>query len=149
MKLTLTYLLALMAICINMPSAFVGHVASAWSVMQKAASTSPDELQYYVQVGLGPPDFGTLIAPIDRIGSSGTFRETQLFAFDVTQGKDKASKLLGSLHGYAIQTTSTADFRGVEVEVLAYDDGFVNGTISLQWLRQWHRQPPRPHQRRH
>ncbi|MCO5593098.1 hypothetical protein L7F22_047104 [Adiantum nelumboides] len=83
---------------------------------------------------LGPPDLGTLIAPNDRTGSSGTFGETELFAFNVTQGTDRASKLLGSLRGYAIQTSSTADFRGVEVEALAYDDGFVNGTINLQGL---------------
>ncbi|MCO5554351.1 hypothetical protein L7F22_007880 [Adiantum nelumboides] len=124
-----------MAICINMPSAFAGRAASAWSVVQKAASTSPDQLQYYVQVGLGPrPDVGTLIAPIDRTGSSGTFGETQLFAFNVTQGEDWASKLLGSLRGYSIQTSSTADLHGVEVEVLAYDDGSFKGTISLQGL---------------
>ncbi|MCO5584395.1 hypothetical protein L7F22_038321 [Adiantum nelumboides] len=103
--------------------------ARRWSIVP---TTLP--LEYYVQVGLGHPNLSTLIAPIDPTGSTGTFGRMQLFDFNVTKGVDAASTLLGSLCGYAIQASATADFHGVEVEVLAYHDGSLNGTISLQGL---------------
>ncbi|KAI5084522.1 hypothetical protein GOP47_0000691 [Adiantum capillus-veneris] len=94
----------------------------------------PTSLEYYVHVGFALPSLGTLIAPIDSSGSTGTFGQTQLFAFNVTEGADPTSYSLGSMRGYTVQASSTADFHGVEVEVLTYDDGSLNGTISLQGL---------------
>ncbi|KAI5084337.1 hypothetical protein GOP47_0000506 [Adiantum capillus-veneris] len=85
-------------------------------------------------MGFGLPDLGTLITPIDSSGSTGTFGQTQLFAFNVTESADPSSLLLGSMRGYAVQASSTADFHGVEVEVLSYADGSLNGTLSLQGL---------------
>ncbi|MCO5557650.1 hypothetical protein L7F22_011218 [Adiantum nelumboides] len=108
-----------------LPAAHAGR----WSIVPAA---SP--LEYYVQVGLGPPGLGTLIAPIDSTGSTGTFGRTQLFAFNVTKGVDAAFTLLGSMRGYAVQASATTDFHAVEVEVLTYHDGSLNGTISLQGL---------------
>ncbi|MCO5570770.1 hypothetical protein L7F22_024498 [Adiantum nelumboides] len=62
------------------------------------------------------------------------FRQDSALAFNVTQGADPTSRLLGFMRGYTVQASSTADFHGVEVEVLTYDDGSLNGTISLQCL---------------
>ncbi|MCO5577746.1 hypothetical protein L7F22_031578 [Adiantum nelumboides] len=122
---TLMLIMAIVLLAVLAPA----HAARRWSIVPAA---SP--LEYYVQVGLGPPDLGTLIAPIDPTGSTGTFGRTQLFAFNVTKGVDAASTLLGSMRGYAVQASATADFHAVEVEVLAYHDGSLNGTISLQGL---------------
>ncbi|MCO5579821.1 hypothetical protein L7F22_052405 [Adiantum nelumboides] len=120
-----TLMLIMAIVLLAVPATHAGR----WSIVPAA---SP--LEYYVQVGLGLPDLGTLIAPIDPTGSTGTFGRTQLFAFNVTKGMDAASTLLGSMRGYAVQASATADFHGVEVEVLAYHDGSFNGTISLQGL---------------
>ncbi|MCO5570769.1 hypothetical protein L7F22_024497 [Adiantum nelumboides] len=97
-----------------------------WSIM-------PISLEYYVQVDFSLPSLGTLIPAIDS-SSGSTFGKTQLFAFNVTQGADPTSRLLGFMRGYTVQASFTADFHGVEVEVLTYDDGSLNGTISLQGL---------------
>ncbi|MCO5598999.1 hypothetical protein L7F22_053098 [Adiantum nelumboides] len=121
---TLMLIMAIVLLAV-LPAAHAGR----WSIVPAA---SP--LEYYVQVGLGPPGLGTLIAPIDPTGSTGTFGRTQLFAFNVTKGVDAASTLLGSMRGYAVQASATADFHAVEVEVLTYHDGSLNGTISLQGL---------------
>ena len=105
---------------------FTATSARPWNIM------SP--LEYYVQVGLGAPDLGLLIPPINRTLTN-NFGQTQLFTFNVTQGPDAASLPLGFMRGYTVQASYLpGDVHGVEVEVLSYNDGSLNGTISLQGL---------------
>ncbi|MCO5555894.1 hypothetical protein L7F22_009438 [Adiantum nelumboides] len=117
--------LMISAAAMQMPAAGAARLPD-WSIM-------PVSLEYYVQVGFTLPTLGTLIPAIDS-SSGSTFGQTQLFAFNATQGADPTSRLLGSMRGYTVQASSTVDFHGVEVEVLTYDDGSLNGTISLQGL---------------
>ncbi|MCO5611129.1 hypothetical protein L7F22_065379 [Adiantum nelumboides] len=122
---TLLMAALMISAAMQMPVAGAARLPN-WSIM-------PISLEYYVQVGFSLPSLSTLIPAIDS-SSDSTFGKTQLFAFNVTQGADPTSCLLGSMRGYIVQASSTADFHGVEVEVLTYDDGSLNGTISLQGL---------------
>ncbi|MCO5574088.1 hypothetical protein L7F22_027865 [Adiantum nelumboides] len=123
--LLMAALILISAAAMQIPAAGAARLPD-WSIM-------PVSLDYYVQVGFTLPSLGTLIPAIDS-SSGSTFGQTQLFAFNVTQGADPTSFLLGSMRGYTVQASSSTDFHGVEVEVLTYDDGSLNGTISLQGL---------------
>ncbi|KAH7431168.1 hypothetical protein KP509_08G034000 [Ceratopteris richardii] len=100
----------------------------SWSIMQDGTPF----LKYYVQAGLTAAYLGELIPPLNSTQS--TFGQTKLFAFNVTEGEDATSRLLGSMRGYTVQASATPDYHSVEVEVLEYNDGSLNGTISLQGI---------------
>eukprot|EP00250_Pteridium_aquilinum_P006351 c16294_g1_i1 orf=458-1039(-) len=107
-------------------------IRRSWNILRgSSAGLSIAELDYYVQVDIGP-GLGVLIEPINTTYSN-NFGQTQLFSLNVTEGADPTSTQVGNMYGYTVQASYIASAtHGVEVEVLVYDDGSVNGTISIQ-----------------
>ncbi|MCO5571411.1 hypothetical protein L7F22_025151 [Adiantum nelumboides] len=104
-----------------------------WNILGRNVGADVTGLEYYVQVGLGLPDLQELIPAINTTYSN-NFGSTQLFAFNVTEGADPSSTQLGFVRGYTVESSYTTAGVGVEVEILSYNDGTLNGTVSIQAL---------------
>ncbi|KAI5077725.1 hypothetical protein GOP47_0007549 [Adiantum capillus-veneris] len=104
-----------------------------WNILGQNVGADVTGLEYYVQVGIGQPDLQELIPAINTTYSN-NFGSTQLFAFNVTEGADPSSTLLGYVRGYTVESSYTSTGVAVEVEILSYNDGTLNGTVSIQAL---------------
>lgn len=62
------------------------------------------------------------------------FGLTQVFALNVTVGADPTSTQLGYVRGFTVQASYTSVASAVEVEIVEYNDGTLNGTVSIQGL---------------
>jgi hypothetical protein len=91
-------------------------------------------LEYYVQVVVGQPYTGELVAALDS-SATYSFGSVEVFDFNITAGESNTSQALGHVRGYTVQASYTATSHEVEVEVVSYDDGAgTNGTLSLMGL---------------
>ncbi|KAH7441750.1 hypothetical protein KP509_03G052700 [Ceratopteris richardii] len=91
-------------------------------------------LQYYVQVLVGDVSLDQKLLPPLNQSYSGPFGHAELFALNATEGPEQASRRIGFVRGFTINSAYKASdiVDLIEVELISYDDGTYKGTIQIQ-----------------